>query len=103
MGNKCTTICQRGGEKNDEKKMITLIGVAELMASIVTMNTQSTSLGIVQHAEASSALNEGYDTGRNDYLNGNMKILTAIQTTQIPIQMLIVSNTKSAMKLDGGR
>ena len=53
--------------------MITLIGVAALMASIVMMNTQSTSLGIVQHAEASSALNEGYNTGRNDYLNGNMK------------------------------
>jgi hypothetical protein len=55
------------------KKMITLIGVAALMASIVTINTQSASLGIVQHAEASSAFNNGYDEGREDALDDNEK------------------------------
>jgi hypothetical protein len=30
-------------------------------------------LGIVQHAEASSAFNEGYDDGKDDYLNGGEK------------------------------
>jgi hypothetical protein len=62
---------QRGGGKRMmNKKMIVLIGVAALMASTVTMNTQS---GIVQHAEASSAFNNGYDEGREDALDDNEK------------------------------
>jgi hypothetical protein len=30
-------------------------------------------LGIVQYAEASNAFNEGYNNGRNDYLDGYAK------------------------------
>ena len=48
------------------KKMITLIGVAALMASIVTMNTQSASASSI-YAEGSR---EGKAEGHSDAING---------------------------------
>ena len=59
---------QRGGGKRMmNKKMITLIGVAALMASIVTMNTQSASASTTS-SEGSS---DGKAEGHSDAINGN--------------------------------
>ena len=58
---------QRGGGKRMmNKKMITLIGVAAWMASIVTMNTQSASA-----STTSLRVSDGKAEGHSDAINGN--------------------------------